>query len=57
MARPTGVVEHNHHRNPGPVLRLRASGPYQVWSWDITYLPRADSKSVPWSLAVPVSMG
>ena len=26
-------------QEPRPVPRLRASGPNQVWSWDITYLP------------------
>ena len=26
-------------QDPRPVPRLRASGPNQVWSWDITYLP------------------
>jgi len=26
-------------QDPRPVPRLRASGPSQVWSWDITYLP------------------
>ena len=26
-------------QEPKPVPRLRASGPNQVWSWDITYLP------------------
>ena len=27
------------HQEPRPVPRLRADGPKQVWSWDITYLP------------------
>ena len=26
-------------QEPRPVPRLRAAGPNQVWSWDITYLP------------------
>ena len=26
-------------QDPRPVPRLRASGPSEVWSWDITYLP------------------
>ena len=26
-------------KEPRPVPRLRASGPNEVWSWDITYLP------------------
>ncbi len=26
-------------QEPRPVQRLRAAGPNQVWSWDITYLP------------------
>jgi len=26
-------------QEPRPVPRLRATGPHQVWSWDITYLP------------------
>ena len=35
---------HRHGRarppqEPRPVPRLRAAGPNQVWSWDITYLP------------------
>jgi transposase InsO family protein len=26
-------------QEPRPVPRLRAAGPNQAWSWDITYLP------------------
>jgi transposase InsO family protein len=38
MARPIAVDGLGHHRSRAR-LRLRADGPNQVWSWDITYLP------------------
>jgi transposase InsO family protein len=28
-------------QEPRPVPRLRATGPNQVWSWDISYLPNS----------------
>ena len=37
-------------QEPRPVPRLRAAGPNQVWSWDITYLPTSRARD----LAVPL---
>ena len=39
MGRPIAEVEPDRHRRPGRFPRLRADGPNQVWSWDISYLP------------------
>lgn len=44
-------------QEPRAVPRLRGAGPNQAWNRDITYLPRADSKSVPGTLAEAVSIG
>jgi len=39
MARHTGAVVPGHHRSQGLCHDSGRSGPNQVWSWDITYLP------------------